>query len=126
MDNLKRLLSGKILLKEISPLMPGYRTWAEISLIDELKPSYPFRVDEYAMRGHSPYSKECSKDEAKFKLRISSFLASDIDNEYDPSYDHVGKYEIIASLNELQFRLSTLHVNLEQFINSSEDDEYPL
>ena len=126
MDNLKRLLSGKILLKEISPLMPGYRKWAEISLIDELKPSYPFRVDEYAMRGHSPYSNVCSKDEAKFKLRISSFLASDIDNEYDPSYDHVGKYEIIASLNELQIRLSILHVNLEQFINSSEDDEYPL
>ncbi|EOS9081167.1 hypothetical protein ACQEOJ_000927, partial [Shigella flexneri] len=98
----------------------------EISLIDELKPSYPFRLEEYAMIGHSPYANECNKDEAKFKLRISSFLASDIDNEYDPSYDYVGKYEIIASLNELKTRLSTLHVNLEQFINSSEDDEYTL
>lgn len=126
MNNLNKLLSGKILLKEISPLMSGYRTWVEISLIDELKPAYPFRVDEYAMIGRSPYANECSKDEAKFKLRISSFLASDIDNEYDPSYEHVGKYEIIVSLNELQTRLSTLHVNLEQFINSSEDDEYPL
>ncbi|EOT2536562.1 hypothetical protein ACLB80_001355, partial [Shigella flexneri] len=102
------------------------RTWIEISLIDELKPSYPFRLEEYAMIGHSPYANECNKDEAKFKLRISSFLASDIDNEYDPSYDYVGKYEIIASLNELKTRLSTLHVNLEQFINSSEDDEYTL
>lgn len=126
MNNLNKLLSGKILLKEIIPLIPGYRTWVEISLIDELKPSYPFRVDEYAMIGCSPYANECSKDEAKFKLRISSFLASDIDNEYDPSYDHVGKYEIIVSLNELQTRLSTLHINLEQFISSSEDDEYPL
>ncbi|EHL2022076.1 hypothetical protein K2C98_002882 [Shigella flexneri] len=126
MNNLNTLLSGKVLLKEISPLMPGYRTWIEISLIDELKPSYPFRLDEYAMIGHSPYANECNKDEAKFKLRISSFLASDIDNEYVPSYDYVGKYEIIASLNELKTRLSTLHVNLEQFINSSEDDEYPL
>ena len=102
MNNLNTLLSGKVLLKEISPLMPGYRTWIEISLIDELKPSYPFRLDEYAMIGHSPYANECNKD------------------------DYVGKYEIIASLNELKTRLSTLHVNLEQFINSSEDDEYPL
>lgn len=45
MNNLNTLLSGKVLLKEISPLMPGYRTWIEISLIDELKPSYPFRLD---------------------------------------------------------------------------------
>ncbi len=66
---------------------------------------------------------------AKMKLSLNCeyhLLASDIENKYDPSYDYVGEYEIIVSLNEFQTRLSTLHVNLEQFINSSEDDEYPL
>ncbi|WP_225975673.1 hypothetical protein [Kosakonia cowanii] len=126
MNNLNKLLSGKTLLKEISPLMPEYRTWVEISLTDELKPSYPFRVDDYAMIGRSPYANQCNKEDAKFKIRISSFLESDIDNEYDPSYDYVGKYETIASLNQLEIKLSDLQVSLEEFIDSSEDDEYPL
>ncbi|WP_312605766.1 hypothetical protein, partial [Kosakonia cowanii] len=69
---------------------------------------------------------QCNKEDAKFKIRISSFLESDIDNEYDPSYDYVGKYETIASLNQLEIKLSDLQVSLEEFIDSSEDDEYPL
>lgn len=67
MNNIDKLLSGKTLLREVSPLMPEYRTWVEVSLKDELKPSYPLRVDAYAMVGHSPYFNQSNKEDAKFK-----------------------------------------------------------
>lgn len=126
MNNIDKLLSGKTLLREVSPLMPEYRTWVEVSLKDELKPSYPLRVDAYAMVGHSPYFNQSNKEDAKFKIRISSFLSSDIENEYDPSYKYVGRYEEISSIDELKTRLSNLNINLEEFVDSSQDTAYPL
>ncbi|MHA0916682.1 hypothetical protein ACR9H8_18330 [Kosakonia cowanii] len=126
MNNIDKLLSGKTLLREVSPLMPEYRTWVEVSLKDELKPSYPLRVDAYAMVGHSPYFNQSNKEDAKFKIRISSFLSSDIENEYDPSYKYVGRYEEISSIDELKTRLSNLNINLEEFLDSSQDTAYPL
>ncbi|MHA8115688.1 hypothetical protein ACX122_21860 [Kosakonia cowanii] len=126
MKNIDKLLSGKTLLREVSPLMPEYRTWVEVSLKDELKPSYPLRVDAYAMVGHSPYFNKCNKEDAKFKILISSFLSSDIENEYDPSYKYVGRYEEISSIDELKTRLSNLNINLEEFADSSQDTAYPL
>ncbi|WP_326899388.1 hypothetical protein P8F81_14505 [Kosakonia cowanii] len=126
MKNIDKLLSGKTLLREVSPLMPEYRTWVEVSLKDELKPSYPLRVDAYAMVGHSPYFNQSNKEDAKFKIRISSFLSSDIENEYDPSYKYVGRYEEISSIDELKTRLSNLNINLEEFVDSSQDTAYPL
>ncbi|MBS5774018.1 MAG: hypothetical protein KHW84_13365 [Enterobacter cloacae] len=106
--------------------MPEYRTWVEVSLKDELKPSYPLRVDAYAMVGHSPYFNQSNKEDSKFKIRISSFLSSDIENEYDPSYKYVGRYEEISSIDELKTRLSNLNINLEEFVDSSQDTAYPL
>ncbi|MGF6437722.1 hypothetical protein [Kosakonia sp. 1610] len=126
MKNIDKLLSGKTLLREVSPLMPEYRTWVEVSLKDELKPSYPLRVDAYAMVGHSPYFNQSNKEDSKFKIRISSFLSSDIENEYDPSYKYVGRYEEISSIDELKTRLSNLNINLEEFVDSSQDTAYPL
>lgn len=126
MKNIDKLLSGKTLLREVSPLMLEYRTWVEVSLKDELKPSYPLRVDAYAMVGHSPYFNQSNKEDAKFKIRISSFLSSDIENEYDPSYKYVGRYEEISSIDELKTRLSNLNINLEEFVDSSQDTAYPL
>jgi len=126
MENIDKLLSGKTLLREVSPLMPEYRTWVEVSLTDELKPSYPLRVDAYAMVGHSPYFNQCNKEHAKFKIRISPFLSSDIENEYDPSYNYVGRYEEVSSIDELNTRLSNLNINLEEFVDSSQDTAYPL
>lgn len=126
MKNIDKLLSGKTLLREVSPLMPEYRTWVEVSLKDELKPSYPLRVDAYAMVGHSPYFNQSNKEDAKFKIRISSFLSSDTENEYDPSYKYVGRYEEISSIDELKTRLSNLNINLEEFVDSSQDTAYPL
>lgn len=126
MKNIDKLLSGKTLLREVSPLRPEYRTWVEVSLKDELKPSYPLRVDAYAMVGHSPYFNQSNKEDSKFKIRISSFLSSDIENEYDPSYKYVGRYEEISSIDELKTRLSNLNINLEEFVDSSQDTAYPL
>ncbi|MEX2940817.1 hypothetical protein [Serratia fonticola] len=126
MNNLDILLSGKCLLKEINSLKDDCRTWVEISLQDNLKPIYPFRTEPYAMVGKSSYANKCDKDEAKFKIRVSSFLSSDIENEYDPSYDFVGKYENIDSLEELDTYLDSIGLKLDDFIDSSRDDEYPL
>lgn len=126
MNNLDILLSGKCLFKEINPLKDGCKTWVELSLQDNLKPVYPFRTEPYAMIGQASYANKCNKDKARFKLRVSSFLASDIENEYDPSYDFVGKYECIDSLDELGVYLKNIGLELDDFIDSSKDDEYPL
>jgi len=125
-SNIDLLLRGKTLLKEISIRDPSKRQWIELSLQDELKPSYPFRTEPYAMLGHAKYSNKCNIEDAKFKLRVSSFLAEDIENGYDPSYDEVGEYEYYDSIAKLEERLINYHVGLDGFMDASQDDEYPL
>ncbi|ELY2671106.1 hypothetical protein SMC00_002668 [Cronobacter sakazakii] len=120
------LLEGRTLLKEVACSDSGKRKWIELSLQDNLKPAYPFRTEPYAMLGHSQYANKCNIEDAKFKMRISIFAAEDIENGYDPSYDEVGDYEYFDSIAELEEKLVDLNVNLECFIDSSDDDEYPL
>lgn len=78
--NIDALLRGRTLLLEITHDDVGYRTWIELSLQHNLRPDYPFRTGSYAMLENSPYSNCCVLDIAAFKLRKSSFLASDIEN----------------------------------------------
>ncbi|WP_338804619.1 hypothetical protein WDV76_04530 [Xenorhabdus griffiniae] len=125
-NNINALLSGRTLLAEIQPKKEEDRSWIEISLQDELKPSYPFRTEPYAMLARSPYANKCDESNAKFKLRISSFLASDIENGFDPSYDSVGDYIKFNSLIELENYLNSINVMLDSFVDSSDDDDYPL
>ncbi|WP_234300454.1 hypothetical protein [Rahnella aceris] len=120
------LLRGRTLLLEITSDNETYRAWIELSLQDKLKPSYPFRTDSYAMLGHSPYSGYCDLDSAAFKLRKSSFLASDIENEFDPSYDGVENYIEINTLDELNKYLDDNNLSLDDFVDSSDVDDYPL
>ncbi|WP_323868505.1 hypothetical protein [Xenorhabdus szentirmaii] len=120
------LLSGKILLKEIKSPHEDYRTWIDVSLLDNLKPSYPFRTEPYAMLSLSNFSKRYELSKAKFKLRTASFLCSDIENQFDPNYDNVGNYIIINSLEELEAYLVSFNLNINDFTDTSYDDDYPL
>ncbi|XUA20895.1 hypothetical protein ACQVA2_09105 [Citrobacter sp. OP27] len=120
------LLRGRVLLLEITPDNETCRAWIELSLQDRLKPPYPFRTDDYAILGRSPYSGYCELDSAVFKLRKSSFLVSDIENEFDPSYDGAENYIEIHSLDELNKYLDDNNLYLEDFVDSSDVDDYPL
>ena len=124
--NFDALLRGRTLLLEITSDNEICRTWLELSLQDKLKPSYPFRIDDYAMLGHSPYSNCCDLDSAAFKLRKSSFLVSDIENEFDPSYDDVGDYMEINTVDELNKYLDDNDLSLDKFVDSSDVNDYPL
>ncbi|MFP1764040.1 hypothetical protein [Lonsdalea quercina] len=124
--NLINLLQGKTLIKEFNEGDDDYRSWIELSLQDDLKPRYPFRTEPGAMLGGSPYSNSCNESDAKFKLRVSQFLAEDIENELDPSYDRVGSYTYIDSLDELVKQLSKYGVELEDFVEINKVDDYPL
>ncbi|MEI7409829.1 hypothetical protein [Pectobacterium aroidearum] len=124
--NLINLLQGKILIKEFNDGDDDYRSWIELSLQDILKPSYPFRTESGAMLGGSPYSNLCNEFDAKFKLRVSHFLAEDIENELDPSYDRVGNYTYLDSVDELIKKLSEYGVKLESFVDINKVDDYPL
>lgn len=124
--NLNALLQGRILLLEIRSKDDEHITWVELSLQDEMKPNYPFRTDNYAMIGASSYANFCRPEDAAFKLRTSTFLMSDIENECDPSYDRVGDYIFIESLDKLIGYLIINNINLNDFIDSSKVDEYPL
>jgi len=78
------------------------------------------------MLGHSPYSNCCDLDSAAFKLRKSSFLVSDIENEFDPSYDDVGDYMEINTVDELNKYLDDNDLSLDNFVDSSDVNDYPL
>lgn len=120
------LLRGRTLLKEVASESDKDRTWVKISLQNELMPAYPFRTEPNAMIGHSPYSNICNESDAKFKIRTSSFLAEDIENEFDPSYDNVGEYIKLDSIDALITYLSASNLKLDDFIDSSDVDDYPL
>jgi hypothetical protein len=125
-ENIDTLLRGRTLLLEVTPDDVDCRTWIELSLQDNLKPDYPFRTESYAMLGNSPYSNSCDLDIAAFKLRKSSFLASDIENEFDPSYDGVGDYLNLDTFDELIKYLAENQFNIDFFTDSSNVDDYPL
>ena len=124
--NIILLLQGRVLLQEVDSENEEYRAWVELSLQDELKPAYPFRTEPNAMIGHSPYSKVCDESNAKFKIRKSYFLAEDIENDFDPSYDRVGKYIKLGSIDELLMHLKYNDIKLDDFIDASNVDDYPL
>jgi len=124
--NIELLLKGKILLKEIEPESNKFRTWIEILLQDDLQPAYPMRTEPYAMLGHSKYQNTCNPDKARFKVRVASFLVSDIENDFDPSYDWVSDFQHINSTEELKDYLKKYNLNIEDFSDASFDDEYPL
>ncbi|WP_249357062.1 hypothetical protein [Citrobacter sp. wls827] len=124
--NIDYLLRGRTLLLEVASDSIDYRTWVELSLLDELKPIYPFRTDNYAMLGNSTYSNYCEYDMAAFKLRKSSFLVSDIENDYDPSYDMVGDYIKLNTVDDLIKYLDENKLSIDDFIDSSHVDDYPL
>lgn len=125
-NNLNALLKGRTLLLEIKSDDSEYRTWIELSLQNAMKPKHPFRTDNYAMISTSPYTNPCKLEDAAFKLRISKFLASDIENEYDPSYDGVGDYIFIESPEKLLEQLKLNNISLCDFVDSSKVEEYPL
>ncbi|WP_254656583.1 hypothetical protein [Salmonella enterica] len=124
--NIDSLLRGRTLLLEVVSDSIDYRTWIEVSLLDELKPTYPFRTDSYAMLGNSPYSNCCDYNMAAFKLRKSSFLASDIENYFDPSYEMVGNYIKLNTIDDLIIYLGENKLSIDDFVDSSQVDDYPL
>jgi len=124
--NIDYLLRGRTLLLEVPSDSIDYKTWVELSLLDELKPIYPFRTDSYAMLGNSPYSNYCEYDMAALKLRQSSFLVSDIENDFDPSYDMVGDYIKLNTVDDLIKYLDENKLSIDDFIDSSHVDDYPL
>lgn len=124
--NMILLLQGRALLQEVDAENEEYRAWVELSLQDELKPAYPFRTEPNAMIGHSPYSNICDESNAKFKIRKSYFLAEDIENDFEPSYDRVGEYVKLGSIDELTIYLKDNGLRLDDFIDASNVDDYPL
>lgn len=61
----------------------------------------------------------------QFKMRISSFLKEDIDNEWDPNYDKVGKFKFFESLEALKDELNEMSIDINKFYDSSKS-RYPL
>ncbi|MFB6362863.1 hypothetical protein ACFCP7_02230 [Paenibacillus elgii] len=125
-DNLELLLRGKALLHKLSPGDPLCRMWIEISLRLEALPPYPFRTEPNAMLGHSNYAPRCREQDARFQLRKASFLSSDLEHGFDPSYDRVEDYNQLDSVAALQGHLAVLGVRLEDFTEASNVEEYPL
>ena len=125
MKSLEKLLKGRILVKELFDTTKEKRKWIEIKLHPDCKPSYPFRLPPNSMIGGSPYICAASKQSAKFKLRFSSFNSIDIENEYDPSYDGVGDYIDLPSVEELDNYLQEMSLSLDDFSDSSET-QYPM
>lgn len=61
----------------------------------------------------------------QFKMRISSFIKEDIDNEWDPNYDKVGKFKFFESLEALNDELNEMSIDINKFYDSSKS-RYPL
>ncbi len=123
---IKTLLQGRTLVSEIKSDTPQSRTWIELSLQDHLIPAYPLRTEPYSMIGHSPYADQCRIEETRFKARLNTFNAEDIEQALDPSYDRVGSFRALESIAELKVFLSKNSLVLEDFVDASDVDEYPL
>lgn len=123
-DSRDRLLKGRILVKEVPPSIEGRRAWIEIQVHDEDVPDYPLRKPPYAMISESPFTYKANS-KCRFQVRRSSFDADEIRLGYDPSYDDVGEYRIIESLDCLIEHLESQGVSIDEFIDST-DSDYPL
>ncbi|OCT25987.1 hypothetical protein A6E19_10530 [Pseudomonas putida] len=106
--------------------MPQCRAWIELSLQDHLIPTYPFRVEPYSMIGQSPYANQCRIEDARFKIRLNIFNIEEIEQDLDPSYDRLGNFKILESVDELMEFLNENNLTLEDFIDASSVEEYPL
>lgn len=61
----------------------------------------------------------------QFKMRICSFIKEDIDNEWDPNYDKVGKFKFFENLEALNDELNEMNIDINKFYDSSKS-RYPL
>ncbi len=122
-NNIDKLLKGHILVKEIPP-SSAKRTWIEVALHEDDVPAYPLGTPPYSMTSMSPYQKKASL-ESRFQVRISSFDPEEIQQGFDPSYEDVGEYEVINSLQHLMAYLGNQRVTIDEFVESSAT-EYPL
>ncbi len=120
------LLTGGHLLKEIPSEDPLARTWFEICIDESGIKKYPFRLPPHAMLQNSPYFPKEDLQSAVFRLRKSSFPAFDIENQFDPPFDKVGKYRDFNNFNDLLLELQYENVRFDDFIDAALDDEYPL
>lgn len=123
---IRTLLQGQTLVYEITSDTPQCRAWVELSLQDHLIPTYPFRAEPYSMIGHSPYANQCRIEDARFKTRLNIFNAEEIEQDLDPSYDRLGDFKTLESVDELMEFLNENNLTLEDFIDASSVEEYPL
>lgn len=123
-DSVDRLLKGHIMVTEVAPPAPGKRTWIEVALHEDDLPDYPFRKPPYAMTSGSRFEGKASP-ESRFKVRISTFKANDIEKGYDPSYDNVGDYIVLSNINEVASYLASHGSSIDKLVESS-TTEYPL
>ncbi|HGM5580209.1 TPA: hypothetical protein ACKP22_001888 [Pseudomonas putida] len=78
------------------------------------------------MIGRSRHANQCRTEDARFKTRLNTFNAEDIEQALDPSYDRVGSFRALESIDELRVFLSENSLVLEDFVDASDVDEYPL
>ena len=100
------------------------RAWIEVALHREDMPPHTLRTPPYAMTSISPFRQHASPD-SRVKVRTSSFDADEIRQGLDPSYDDVGVYVVVGSLQALNAYLAERGVALDDFVESSQTD-YPL
>lgn len=122
-STLDKLLKGCIFVKEL-PAPASKRTWIEVALHDEDIPSYPLRTPPYSMTSGSQFLQQADP-QSRFKVRISSFDAEEIRQGFDPSYDDVGEYVVVESVQGLTAHLAERGVALDELVESSKT-EYPL
>ena len=119
----EKLLKGAVLVTETAA-PASRRAWIEVALHHEDVPPYPLRTPPYAMTSISPFRRQASPN-SRFKVRTSSFDADEIRHGLDPSYDDVGVYVVVDSLQALNAYLAERGVALDDFVESSQTD-YPL
>ncbi|BDR57679.1 hypothetical protein [Xylocopilactobacillus apicola] len=75
------LLKGNSVIKEIPSNNPDDVMWLEISLQDDLKPTYQFRHDYYA-RVELNFFNSCPIEKAKsiYKIRFKTRILSELVN----------------------------------------------
>jgi hypothetical protein len=130
-DNLTHLLKGCVLVKELISNDKRFRTWLEISLQIQVDPSFTLVKGRLVMDWDENFLPEhkkkiCEKSEAKFKVRQNSFLIEDIENGFDPSYEWVGEFKYINSIDDLFSYLAKNNLNLDDFELPTWDNDYPL
>lgn len=124
MNNLEKILTGRILVLEIPSKNPKKRKWIEILLHHDDLPSYPLRVPPHGTTSLSEYQSKASLN-SRFKFRKCSFNADDIEQGYDPSYEGVEEYHIVETYEKLNEVLIANGVEIENFVDSLASD-YPL